>query len=228
MRNRELAATRKRIAALVLCGAVLAAAAAPIARPAQAQQFAAEIVRRNAGGDLVGKPARLFVADHKVRIESPDLPNHILIVDVAIPAAYALAPAQRLFMDVGLGSELTRLFVPLDPDDPCRQWRTMAAVAGPLVPGEWHCTVEGRETVEARSVVKFNIASPEGRGIRWVDPTLKFPLKIETADGAQLAVRNIEEGPQAAEKFDIPADYKKYDPRRLIEYLKHTDIWVEH
>lgn len=218
----------RTIAALALLALGLAANAALSGRPAQAQQFSAEIVSRSADGDIVGKPAKLYVADRKVRIETPDLPHHVLIVDGAVPAAYAVAPAQRIFMNAKQSSRLTRLFVPLDPDNPCPQWHAMADVAGLAEPGEWHCNAEGREPVEERSTVKFSVASPLGHRTGWVDPQLKFPLKIETEDGAVLAVQNIEEGPQPAERFEIPANYKKYDPHQLIEYLKHTDVWVEH
>jgi hypothetical protein len=218
----------RTIAALALLALGLAADAVLSGCPAQAQEFSAEIVSRSAGGDIIGKPAKLYVADRKVRIETPDLPHHVLIVDGAVPAAYAVAPAQRIFMNAKQSSRLTRLFVPLDPDDPCAQWHTMADVAGLAEPGEWHCNAEGRETVEERTTVKFNVASPLGHRTGWVDPQLKFPLKIETEDGAVLAVRNIEEKPQPAEQFEIPANYKKYDPHQLIEYLKHTDVWVEH
>lgn len=218
----------RTIAALALLALGLAANATLSGRPAQAQQFSAEIVSRSADGDIVGKPAKLYVADRKVRIETPDLPHHVLIVDGAVPAAYAVAPAQRIFMNAKQSSRLTRLFVPLDPDNPCPQWHAMADVAGLAEPGEWHCNAEGRETVEERSTVKFSVASPLGHRTGWVDPQLKFPLKIETEDGAVLAVQNIEEGPQPAERFEIPANYKKYDPHQLIEYLKHTDVWVEH
>jgi hypothetical protein len=218
----------RTIAALALLTFGLAANAALTSRPAQAQQFSAEIVSRRADGDIVGKPARLYVADRKVRIETPDLPHHVLIVDGAVPAAYAVAPAQRIFMDAKQSSRLTRLFVPLDPDNPCPQWQAMAEVAGlPDQRGRWRCDVADRETIQGRNTVKFIATSPQGHSTGWIDPHLKFPLKIEADDGSILELRNIEEAPQPAERFAIPSDYKKYDLARLIEYLKHTDIWVE-
>lgn len=196
--------------------------------PAGAQQFSAEIVSRNAAGAPVGTPARLYVADRKVRIETPELPDSVLIVDGVVPAAYMVAPAQRAFIDARQTSRLTRLFVPLDPDDPCAQWQAMAEVAGlPDQRGRWRCDVADRETIQGRNTVKFTATSPQGHSAGWIDPHLKFPLKIEAEDGSVLELRNIEEAPQPAERFAIPSDYKKYDLARLIEYLKHTDIWVE-
>jgi len=194
---------------------------------AQAQQFSAVIVSRDRTGTVVGKPARLYAADRKVRIETPELPNHVLIVDGVKPAAYAVAPAQRMFLDAMQSSPLTQLFVPLDPDDPCPQWHAMAEVAGISVPGEWRCSAEVRETVDGRGTVRFSMISPLGRNTDWIDTQLKFPVKIETEDGVVLALQDIREEPQPADKFEIPADYKKLNPRRLLELIKQSDIWVE-
>jgi hypothetical protein len=196
-------------------------------RPAQAQQFSAEVVGSNAAGAIVGLPARIYVADRKVRIETPDLPNSFLIVNSAVLAAYLVRPAQRIFMDAMQSSRLTRLFVPLDPADPCPQWQAMAEVAGISDSGQWRCDVAGRETVEGRSTVKFKMISPRGLSAGWIDAGLKFPVKIQTEDGAVLALRNVEEEPQPADKFEIPGNYRKFDPHQVIELLKHTDIWVE-
>jgi hypothetical protein len=157
----------------------------------------------------------------------PDLPNGFLVVDSAVPAAYLVRPAQRIFMEAMQSSRLTRLFVPLDPADPCPQWQAMAEVAGISDSGQWRCDVEGRETVDGRSTVKFRMTSLRGRSSGWVDTRLKFPVKVQTEDGAVLALRNIKEEPQPAGKFEIPGHYRKFDPHQVIELLKHTDIWVE-
>ena len=218
---------RKSRGTLALLAIAAAGTAAGVDRPAMAQQFSAEIISRNAGGKPLGASAKLYVADRKVRIETADLPDSVLIVDALVPAAYMVAPAQRAFIDARQTSRLTRLFVPLDPDDPCAQWQVMAEVAGlPGQRGQWRCELGDRETVEGRSTLKVNATSPQGPRTGWIDPQLRFPLKIEAEDGSIFELRNIEEAPQPAERFAIPSDYKKYDLGRLIEHLKHTDIWV--
>jgi hypothetical protein len=67
-----------------------------------------------------------------------------------------------------------------------------------------------------------------GRG-RWIirRQRVAFPVKIETQNGAVLALQDIREEPQPADKFEIPADYKKLNPRRLLELIKRSGIWVE-
>ena len=42
-----------------------------------------------------------------------------------------------------------------------------------------------------------------------------------------LELRDVREGPQSAEKFEIPAGYRKFDVHQLFERLKHSDVWVE-
>jgi hypothetical protein len=75
--------------------------------------------------------------------------------------------------------------------------------------------------------VKFTVLSPRGRSTRWINPELRFPLRIEDEDGAVLELRNVRQEPQPVDKFEIPAGYRKFDPRLVLEQLKHTDIWVE-
>jgi hypothetical protein len=215
---------RTAIVALLGCG--LASAAAVVRWPAYAQQFSAEIVTRNAAGEALGPPARLSVRDHKVRIETPDLPGSVLIVDSDAPSAYLVRPAVRLFMDAKQSSPLTQFFVPLDPDDPCRQWDTMADIAGLTENERWRCQAQDRAEIDRRNTLKFAMTSVRGRSTGWIDTQLKFPVRIETENGAVFALRNIAEEPQSADKFEIPSDYKKFDPHQIIELLKHTDIWV--
>lgn len=216
----------KGVVFAVLLAGGLAAGLGSTPRPARAQQFSAELISTASGGSM-GGAAKLYVADRKVRIETPELPGDVLIVDASIPAAYLLRPAQRIFMDSKQSSRLTRLFVPLDPADPCRQWQVMAEIAGISDSGRWRCLAEGNERVDGRSTIKFAVRSLRGRGIAWIDANLKFPVKIETDDGTVLALKDIEEGLQPAEKFAIPGSYRKFDPRGVIEQMKRSDIWVE-
>ncbi len=206
-----------------LAGSVLWAGA-----PASAQQFSAEIVTSNAAGTIVGQPARLYAADGKSWIEIPELPHHYFFVDVALPAAYAVHPASKIYMDAKQSTPLTRLFVLLDPENPCEQWEAMAEVAGMLDQrGRWNCEANGREAVDGRDTIKFAINSPGGNSVAWVDARLKFPVKIATENGTVLALRNIQEGPQPANEFVIPPGYRKFDVHQLFERIKQSDIWVE-
>jgi hypothetical protein len=216
----------KRVAAAV-CACGVAAGLGSTLRPAQAQQFSAQLMSTAPAGATTSGAAKFYVAARKVRIETQELPGDVLIVDAAVPAAYLVRPAQRIFMDSKQSSQLTRLFVPLDPADPCRQWQVMAEVAGISDSGQWRCVANGNETVDGRSTLKFGVTSQRGHGTAWIDAGLKFPVKIVTEDGAVLTLKDIEEAPQPVEKFEIPASYRKFDPRGVIEQMKRSDIWVE-
>jgi hypothetical protein len=61
----------------------------------------------------------------------------------------------------------------------------------------------------------------------WIDPELKFLLRLRGEDGTGIDIRSIEEGPQAESLFAIPAHYGKFDPKQLIERIKQSDVWVE-
>lgn len=212
------------IAALWTCR--LAIGLASVTQPAGAQQFSAELTITGPG-TAAARTAKLAVADRKVRIETSELPGDVLIVDAAAPAAYLVRPAQRVVMDAKQSSPLTRLFVPLDLADPCRQWQAMAEVAGISDSGQWRCVAAGSETVSGRATRKFAVTSRRGHSTGWIDANLKFPVKIETEYGAVLTMRDIEEAPQPAEKFEVPGSYRKFDPHGVIELMKRTDIWVE-
>jgi hypothetical protein len=214
---------RFSIAALWTC---IAIGLASFTQPAGAQQFSAVLTITGPGTAPAGT-AKLAVADRKVRIETPELLGDVLIVDAAAPAAYLVRPAHRVFMDAKQSSPLTRLFVPLDPADPCRQWQVMAEVAGISDSGQWRCSAAGNETVGGRATRKFAVTSRRGHSTGWIDANLKFPVKIETEYGAVLTMRDIEEAPQPAQQFEIPGSYRKFDPHGVIELMKRTDIWVE-
>jgi hypothetical protein len=195
---------------------------------AWASQFSAELVTAKAAGDAVAPAGKIYVDDGKVRIETPDIPDSFFLIDQSVPAAYLVRPPARVFMDAKQSTRLTRLFMPLAGDDPCPQWQVMAEVAGiPDQAGQWRCAAAGHDNVAGRNTVKFDATSPRGHSAGWIDPDLKFPLKIEIEDGSVFMLQNIQEGPQSADLFVIPAGFKKFDPHLLIEWLKHSDVLVE-
>lgn len=191
--------------------------------PASAQQFSADLVTS------AKLPGRLYVADGKARIETPEFSDGFFLVDGDTGSAFFVRPAQRVFMEARQSTWLSRLLVPLGPDDPCERWQAMAERAGAAVPDmRWHCDRLGNETVEGRELVKYRVVSPRQR-LRdaWIAPDLRFPVRLEAEDGATATLKNIKEGPQPADLFAIPAGYRKFDPQALIDRIKQSDVWVE-
>jgi hypothetical protein len=196
---------------------------------AQAQQFSADLVATQVDGATTASAGKLRVSDDKVRIETPDFADGFFLIDGANRAAYFVRPAQRIFMEARQSSRLTQVFVLVDPDNPCRQWRIMAQVAGAKEAGDpWRCERLSEEVIDGRRAAAYRAMLPSGKHfVGWIDTDLKFPLQIKTEDGATFAVRNIQQGPQPKGLFEIPAGFRKFDPQALIERIKQSDVWVE-
>jgi hypothetical protein len=217
-----LPSSLKWLSLLTVAGSLLCGFAA-----ARAQQFSADLVIVRHEGAAAEPAGRLHVLGGKVRLETLELADGFFLVDSATPAAYFVRPAARVFMDARQSSPLTRMFVPVDPDDPCRRWQAMAKLAGSTDHGDWRCERAGEETIGGRSTITFDAASTTGRElVGWIDAALKFPLRIKTQDGAVITAENIRDEPQPAQLFEIASGFRKFDPQALIERIKQSDVWV--
>ena len=216
------------IAALLTFG--LAASLLSAGAPCLAQVLSADIVSGSADSAAPARLGRLYVKGEKLRIEASGLPDGFFVVDGAEHVAYFVRPGQRVFMDARQTTPLTRILVRVGADDPCPQWQAMAVAAGIADGGgRWRCERSGAEPVGGRAATVFHITSADGRrSAAWIDPQLNIALRFQSDDGAmRVELRNVQEGPQAASLFEIPPSYAKFDPRRLIERIKQSDVWVE-
>jgi hypothetical protein len=205
------------VAALLSCGSV----------PASAQPFSADLVTTGGDGGT-GPVGKIRVFDEKVRIETAEFAGGFFLVDGTSHSAYFAQPADRIYMEARQSSRLTRLFVRVDPADPCREWQTMAKNAGVTGQGDWHCEHIGEETIGARATTVYRAGAPGDRNlVGWIDPELRFPLQIRMADGTVVEAKNIRMEAQPARLFEIPAGFRKFDPQDLIERIKQSDVWVE-
>jgi hypothetical protein len=200
--------------------------------PASAQEFSADVTTVDTEGQF-GAAGKLSVSGGRVHFETPDVPNAFFLVSSNPNGAYLIRPTQRVFMDAGQSSRVILLFVSVNPDDPCPQWLAMSKLAS--IPDQnsqqetqWRCDRLGNDTISGRNTVRFQAATLDGRRrTGWIDPLLRFPLKIVTEDGTTFELRNIVEEAQPASRFEIPPGFIKFDPRQLIERLKKSDVWVD-
>jgi hypothetical protein len=208
---------------LMLAGALLYGGAS-----ARAQQFSASLVIAKGEGGAAAPAGTLRVSGDKVRIETPDVANGFFLIDSAKPSAYFVRPASRVFMAARKSSELTRLFVPVDPNHPCAQWQAMAKLSGSDDQVDWRCERVGEQTIDARSTVGYRVVSTRGREFTgWIDVVHKFPVRIETEEGIVISANDVRDEPQPGEPFQIPVGFRKFDPQMLIEQIKKSDVWVE-
>jgi len=194
---------------------------------ASAQQFSAELSRRDSDGLMT--EGRVTVAGDKIRIEAPDLPTGFFIVRGDAKAVYLVQPDRKIFMDARQSSVLTEILVSVDPDAPCAQWQKMAEISRSADGGRaWRCDRIGVETHDSRAIVKYTMTSPRGKHYSgWIDQQLRFVVRIEADDGTTIELADIREGPQPDSAFEIPAGLRKFDPLQLLELVKHSDAWVD-
>jgi len=184
-----------------------------MARPGVAAEFSADIVVDHSA------PTALHVADQAVRI---DAPTGYFLTKGGV--ALFVRPGKQMFTDARQSTSLTQWFIPVDPDSPCAQWRAAAMNAGVAgSDGEWLC-----EKIESAPRSRWRV-TPPGQSSRecWIDPSLRFPVRIQMSDGTSLSLENIRPGAQSPELFTIPAGFHKLDPQSLIEHIKRSDVWVE-
>jgi hypothetical protein len=197
------------------------------AEPAPAREFSADIVTRDAAGSTVGTAAKLYVANGKVRIETPEAPAGFFLIDGDAGTALFVQPTQRVFMDAKQSTRLTQIFVPFD-SDPCRQWRAAAESAGRLsAAGDWRCGRTDAAGVGRRGSIEYRVVTPDHESSQlWIDPDLEFPVRQRAADGTTIVLEHIRIGTQSASLFAVPLGSRKFDPQALIDRIKHSDVWA--
>jgi hypothetical protein len=219
MRRNFLKQTAAVLPLALLCGAGAIAEVEP-------PSFSADIVCPDAGG-APRAAAKLHVANHKARIEMAGAADGFFLSDTDAGTALFVRSAQRLYLDARQSTPLTRIFVPVDPRDPCRQWQTAAASAGVPSTGEWHCEPVERASVNHHEIIEYRVTSDRQSSYGWVDRTMGFPVKWQAADGKTFVLENILLQAQPESLFSIPSDYRKLDPQALLERIKHSDVWAE-
>ena len=189
-----------------------------------AQQFSADLV-----GNGAASSGKIYVSNSKVRIEMSDFPGGLFLLDGDAHTAYFVKPAQRVWMDAKQSTWLTQILVPLDPDDPCKQWQAMAEIAGAADQGkQWRCNRLGPESAGRRDPIKYRTISPAGLAYDClIDPQLGFAVSIAREDGVKADLANVQQEPPPADLFEIPANFRKFDPHQLIDRIKQSDVWVE-
>lgn len=203
--------------------------AGAFAHAAHADEFSADIVSRDAAGTAIGAVAKLYVRSRMVRIETPEVPGGFFLINGDTGIARFVRPAQQLFMEARQSSRLTQIFVPVDSREPCRQWHAAAGNAGAAsAAGEWRCERIENEIIDGRRAVLFRVSSPGSPSSRrWIDSDLEFPVKLLAPDGTTMALEHILVEAQPADRFAIPPGFRHFDPRALIERVKHSDAWVD-
>jgi hypothetical protein len=196
---------------------------------AAAQEFSASVVITRPAGGTATEPGHLLIANGKVHLELPDFRDGYFLVDPTAGTAFFISQRRRVFMDARQSSRLVPILVAVDPDDPCRQWQTVAMIVGTATPDHsWQCTRQGTELIDTREMIRYEAIAPDAhRYDIWIDPEIRFPIRIRVAVDTIIDVTNIRQSPQPCASFEIPAGFGKFDPQGLIDRIKQSDVWVE-
>ncbi|GAC1436453.1 MAG: hypothetical protein NVS1B11_25920 [Terriglobales bacterium] len=168
---------------------------------AGAQQFSAEMVEKSKTGG--SSTRKMYVCPNRLRLEGlPQQPG--MLVDLGAGTTYMLLVKEKMYMVMkdakGQMMQGMSLLAPADPKDPCATWKK-------TVPG-LTCTKIGIETLNGRSVEKWEGTRGGEKDSMWFDPKIGFIVKLDDKERT-IELRNIQEGQQPAGLFDIPADFRK-------------------
>jgi hypothetical protein len=167
--------------------------------------FSADIVNAKAPSPF---PTKIFATKGKLRFQQQDRngnPSSIMLVDLNALTSVVLIPQQHLYVKESkpqIPGQGVAFFQPADVVNACPAWQKMAEIQG-------KCSKVGSEAVNGRDTVKYeNVAADKTVSYIWIDAKLHFPVQWDGPVGTR-ELRNIQEAPQAAELFEIPAGYKK-------------------
>jgi hypothetical protein len=184
-----------------------ALAAAPLA--SVGAEFSADVVHTQLS-DGATTHTKLYVGRAHIRLEPPPVgqePTPIILLHLAESQVDVLQPTQQRYSTSSTDDPPARAFVrglrffqPIDPTRPC-------AAFGATVT----CHPIGHETVNGRATQKWEGTVTGGEtGVLWIDPHLRFIVKLQGVNTV-TELQHIEEAPQPAVLFAIPAGYHLTD-----------------
>jgi hypothetical protein len=176
--------------------------------------FSAEIV------DLQkpGTPVKVYFTKDKMRAE-PQGGNvrGLVIMNFATQTVIVVMAQQHMYMEMPAQAQGQRMayasafFQTGDVENACGDWQRERGGQG------GSCHKVGSDMVNGRSTVKYEATNANGDVSHfWLDPKLRFPVKWETKNSSG-ELRNIQEGPQPASLFEVPAGFTKMDMGGMMQ-----------
>jgi len=171
-------------------------------------EFSADIVNLDKAGT---PPVRVSFAKDKMRAEVQGGAHGggAIIVNFAAQTSTVIMAQQHMYMEMPAQNSGQRIgynfFETGDVENACGDWQKSSHSQGAT------CKKMGDESVNGRSAVKYQANSANGDvSFFWLDPKLRFPIKWQGKNSAG-ELRNIQEGPQPASLFEVPAGFTKMD-----------------
>jgi hypothetical protein len=154
---------------------------------------------------------KMYFSKDKVRVEpaKKDPRGGAVIINMTTQTVTILMDQMHMYMEMSSQTAGQRsaynFFRTGDVEAACSDWTQLPQNKG------GSCHKVGNETVNGRSTTKYEATNAKGdTSAFWLDPKLRFPVKWQ-GKNAGWELQNIQEGPQAASLFDVPAGYTKMD-----------------
>jgi hypothetical protein len=191
--------------------AVLLSAAFAVAQ----SEFSANVVDTQKGDT---PQAKIYFAKDKMRIETAQKNakgGGSVIVNMAAQTTIVLMDQQHMFMEMPAQAQRQKItynfFRTGDVENACSDWINQGMNKG------GSCHKIGDDTVNGRSTVKYEGTSASGEtGTFWLDSKLRFPVKWQGKNNGG-EIRDIQEGTQPSNLFEVPAGYTKFDMGGMMQ-----------
>jgi hypothetical protein len=173
-------------------------------------EFSADVVDTHT--EKTGKgPTKVYFGKDKIRFESPGDPRAggAVILDLKSESWVVLMAKQNMYMQMPEkmmeGRGMFHFFKYGDVDNACSEWLIQERNKGGT------CHKVGSESMNGRNTVKYEGTNSKGeKETVWLDSKVRFPIKWQGKDNSG-ELQNIQEGPQPASLFEIPAGYNKFE-----------------
>jgi len=173
-------------------------------------EFSADIVNNTKAGSPV--QARAYFSKDKMRFDAQEKgarDKGAVIINFATHSYLVVMAEQHMYMEMPAQTMDQRgmysFFQTGDVENACSDWLKLSRNVGGT------CHKVGNESVNGRSAIKYEGTNSSGESSQvWLDPKLRFPVKWQEKNGGG-ELRNIQEGPQPASLFEIPAGFTKMD-----------------
>ncbi len=178
-------------------------------------EFSAEIV--NQSGKANRGATKVYFGKDRMRFDAADMKEQggAVIVDFASENYIVVMAKQHMYMEMPAQAMENRgmfaFFRSGDVENACPDWVKLSQNKG------GSCHKVGNETMNGRSTVKYEGTNSKGESSTvWLDSKVRFPIKWQDKDGGG-ELRNIQEGPQPASLFQVPAGYTKMDMSGMMQ-----------
>jgi hypothetical protein len=170
-------------------------------------EFSATVVERRKPTTTATR--KIYFGNYKTRLDADvTRGSGAMIMDLLAQTATILTPEQHTYFTGSterFGPGTLQIYALLRPDDvenACDEWLKIRLMRTET------CRKVGREVVNGRRAVNYEGKCSGEICNVWIDRDLRVPVKSERKESSS-ELRDIREGPQPAELFEIPAGYRQ-------------------